>query len=298
MKQKFGFPKGFFWGSATASYQVEGGIENNDWAFEARTGKTPPNGVATDHYHRYEEDFDIVQSLSHNAHRFSIEWARIEPKPGVFNEDAIEHYRKVLESLRRRNITPFVTLWHFTLPLWLYKEGGFEHPDSPYFFARYSEYVVKKLGHLATYWITINEPTVYLGKGYVSRRWPPFKRNFWLYFWVRRRLILSHRLAYKRMKEAYPDIQIGIASNNMNIKSNLNPINKVIAIFFDRFWNHTFLNAISRYQDFIGLNYYLHKKFGERDETYEKSDIGWNIYPQGIYHVLMGLKKYKKMVYI
>jgi len=76
------FPKHFYWGAATASYQVEGGIENNDWAQAAREGRVPSCGRACDHYNRYEEDFDIARELGHNAHRFSIEWARIEPKEG------------------------------------------------------------------------------------------------------------------------------------------------------------------------------------------------------------------------
>ena len=108
------FPEGFLWGAATASYQVEGEIENCDWAQAARDGRVPACGVACNHYERYEEDFDIAKSLGHNAHRFSVEWARIEPVQGQFDEKAIEHYRKVLLALKARNITPFITLWHFT----------------------------------------------------------------------------------------------------------------------------------------------------------------------------------------
>ncbi|MEK7154440.1 MAG: family 1 glycosylhydrolase, partial [Patescibacteria group bacterium] len=78
------FPEGFFWGSATSAYQVEGGIENNDWAQAAKQGKVPPAGRACDHYNRYEEDFDIAKSLGQNAHRFSVEWSRIEPEEGKF----------------------------------------------------------------------------------------------------------------------------------------------------------------------------------------------------------------------
>ncbi len=111
------FPRGFYWGAATASYQVEGGIENTDWAKAAREGRVPPCGQACDHYHRYESDFDLAKDLGHNAHRFSVEWARIEPEEGKFNHEAIAHYREVLKALHARKITPFITLWHFTLPL-------------------------------------------------------------------------------------------------------------------------------------------------------------------------------------
>ena len=120
------FPEGFFWGAATASYQVEGGIENCDWAKAATDGRVPVCGQACAHYTRFKEDFDLAKSLSHNAHRFSIEWARIEPVQGQFNEEAIAHYREVLNALRERGISPFITLWHFTLPLWFSESGGFE----------------------------------------------------------------------------------------------------------------------------------------------------------------------------
>ena len=96
----------FFWGAATASYQVEGGIEDCDWAEAARQGRVPTCGVACDHYSRYESDFDLAVELGHTAHRFSLEWARIEPEEGKFDMEAIEHYRQVLQALKARNLMP------------------------------------------------------------------------------------------------------------------------------------------------------------------------------------------------
>jgi beta-glucosidase len=125
------FPEGFYWGAATASYQVEGGIEDCDWAEAARAKRVPPCGLACNHYERYEEDFDLAQSLGHTAHRFSLEWARIEPEAGKFDKEAIAHYRAVLTALKKRNIKPFITIWHFTLPLWFSQSGGFERADAP-----------------------------------------------------------------------------------------------------------------------------------------------------------------------
>ena len=98
------FPDGFFWGSATSSYQVEGGIENNDWAEAARDDRVPRAGEACDHYRRFEEDFDILKELGQNAYRFSIEWARIEPEEGRWNFEAVEHYRNLLFSLLKIDI--------------------------------------------------------------------------------------------------------------------------------------------------------------------------------------------------
>ena len=170
------FPDGFFWGAATASYQVEGGIENNDWAQAARDGRVPPCGRACDHYHRYEEDFDIAQSLGHTAHRFSLEWARIEPEEGKFNEEAIEHYRQVIRACQARGMEPIVTLWHFTLPQWFAEKGGFEHRDSPQVFARYARHVAEQLGAELGRVTTMNEPIVFAGLGWLKGNWPPFTK--------------------------------------------------------------------------------------------------------------------------
>ncbi|MFH1460899.1 MAG: family 1 glycosylhydrolase, partial [Patescibacteria group bacterium] len=107
MKKKFKFPDGFFWGASTSAPQVEGG-NNNDWSGWGA-------GRACDHYHRFGGDFDIAKELNHNAHRFSIEWSRIEPKEGRIDEKEIEHYHQVVRALKERGLEPFVTLCHFTL---------------------------------------------------------------------------------------------------------------------------------------------------------------------------------------
>ncbi|TSC74845.1 MAG: beta-glucosidase [Parcubacteria group bacterium Gr01-1014_44] len=275
------FPDGFLWGSATSSYQVEGGIENNDWAASAREGKVPPAGRATDHYHLYEKDFDLAKSLGHNAHRFSIEWARIEPEEGRFSEEAIEHYRKVLEALRARGMEPFVTLHHWTLPLWFAEKGGWLGKDAPKIFARYCEYVVSRLGDMAKFWITINEPEVFIAHGYLKGNWPPFKKSIFKYFKATKILLSSHLASYNIIKKINSELRVGIAKNNS----------------YHWFWNFYFLNKIKNHQDFIGLNYYFHRRFF-KNKNKEISDMGWEIYPEGICHVLKELKKYKKPVYI
>ncbi|MDP3696428.1 MAG: family 1 glycosylhydrolase, partial [Candidatus Taylorbacteria bacterium] len=282
------FPEKFLWGSATSAYQVEGGIENNDWAQAAREGQVPPAGRATDHYNLYEKDFDLAKSLGHNAHRFSIEWARIEPKEGKFSEEAIEHYRKVLQALRIRGLEPFVTLYHWTLPLWFVKKGNWLNKDAPKFFARYCEYVVGRLGDMAKFWITINEPDVFVSHGYLKGDWPPFKKNILQYLQAIKTLLSSHLASYNIIKKINPELQIGIAKNNIYFE------NFPLAHYF---WNFYFLNKIKNHQDFVGLNYYFHRKLGG-NKNKETNDMGWEIYPEGIYHVLKELKKSKKPLYI
>lgn len=314
IKECLNFPKDFLWGSSTSSYQVEGGIENNNWAQSAREGMVPTAKKACDHYNRYEEDFDIAKSLRQNAHRFSIEWARVEPEDGKFDEGAIEHYRKVLEALRNRGLEPFVTLWHFTLPLWFERMGGFENKKSPTYFARYCEYVVGKLGVKSEdaplkeghplvggrgvrFWITINEPMVYVGQGYAQGIWPPFKKDFIKVWRVVYNLITSHNIAYRKIKELAPTSQVGVAADQVDYHHNYKPTSLFLSIFMNWFRNRRFLNKIALSQDFIGVNYYRPIIYSGR-LNFEKSDMNWDIYPQGLYRALMRLKKYQKPIYI
>lgn len=293
---KQNFPHGFLWGSATSAYQIEGGIEN-DWSEAARQGKIPITGKACDSYDKYEEDFEIAKSLGQNAHRFSLEWSRIEPEEGKFDETAIDHYRKVIKAIRDRGMEPFVTIWHFTLPVWFANIGGFENPKASFYFARYCDYVLRSLGDKAKFWITMNEPMVYVVQGYWNKKWPPFKKNFSKFLKVTENLIVSHNLAYQRIKLARPEVQVGIAKNNKCFEHNWNPFNFFLAIISKWFWNYRFLNRISDFQDFIGLNYYFSIKFGGK-KTEQKTDMGWPIYPAGLYKVIKELNKYGKPIYI
>jgi beta-glucosidase len=291
------FPDGFLWGGATSSYQVEGGIENNDWADGAQAGLLPICGECADHYNLYESDFDIAHSLGHNAHRFSIEWARIEPEEGVFDEKEIEHYRKVLKALHARGITPIVTLWHFTLPIWFAKKGGFSHKDSPRIFARYCAYVTEKLGNEAKLWVTINEPLIWANGGYLTGKWPPFVVNPFSFLKVVSTLIRSHKMAYTAIKEKNQDLQVGIAKHNMYFCADSFLWNQVLAKFMVWFWNMRFLKAIDSHQDFVGLNFYITKKFGRKD-VFPQTEMGWDINPEGFYQCLIELKRFRKPVYV
>src|SRR3989338_874821 len=126
----------FFWGAATSAHQVEGG-NHNDWSEFEKTRGLEQSGRACDHYNSFREDFDIAKSLGHNAHRFSLEWSRIEPEEGKFYEREIQHYRDVIKALRERGLEPFVTLWHWTVPLWFRDCGGGTLKESPKYFFRY-----------------------------------------------------------------------------------------------------------------------------------------------------------------
>ncbi|MGQ4667681.1 glycoside hydrolase family 1 protein [Metabacillus halosaccharovorans] len=154
------FPDNFMIGAATAAHQVEGNNINSDfWAMEhvPNSMYKEPSLDAVDHYHRYKEDIQLLLNSGCNTYRFSIEWARIEPIKGNFEKKEIEHYREVLEFCHQNNVTPIVTLHHFSSPKWLITEGGWESETTIEYFGKYCQYVISELGHLIPYVCTINE---------------------------------------------------------------------------------------------------------------------------------------------
>lgn len=156
------FPEGFRWGAATAAHQVEGGNVGSDWwAREHAAGTTvpEPSGDACDSYHRYREDMQIVADLGLDTYRFSAEWARIEPEPGVVSRAQLDHYRRMVDTARELGITPVVTLHHFTLPRWFAERGGWRSEDAVDRFARYTETVLPVV-HDVEHVCTINEPNM------------------------------------------------------------------------------------------------------------------------------------------
>ncbi|MBQ4453016.1 MAG: glycoside hydrolase family 1 protein, partial [Clostridia bacterium] len=167
------FPKGFLIGAATAAHQVEGNnIHSDYWAQEnlPHTSFTEPSGLACDHYNRYEEDIKLLSDAGLNAYRFSIEWARIEPEEGQFDEAEIEHYRKVIACCHANGVEPIVTLMHFTSPVWLIRKGGWEAESTVEYFRRYAAHVTEKLGGELNYICTINEANMGLQLAAISKR--------------------------------------------------------------------------------------------------------------------------------
>lgn len=168
------FPKGFFLGAATAAHQVEGNNCNSDcWAQEQMPHTTykEKSGIACDHYNRYAEDIRLMKQAGLNAYRFSIEWARIQPEDGVFDESQIAHYRDVIRCCKENGLEPVVTLFHFSSPVWLIRKGGWEAETVVEDFAKYVAYVIKALGSDLHYVCTINEANIGLQVAAISRRY-------------------------------------------------------------------------------------------------------------------------------
>lgn len=304
------FPDGFYWGAATASYQVEGGIENNDWARAARDGLVPPCGRACDHYHLYEEDFDIAKALGHNAHRFSIEWSRIEPEEGKFDTEAIAHYRKVLQALRHRGIEPFVTIWHWTLPVWFEKRGGWSHENAEQDFLRYVQCLVLEYKDLVRFWVVYNEPETPVRHGYLIGDRPPGHRlRIFSALKIIKKIAHVYASTYRMIKELDESAQVGFSESLVYFEAYNNSLLNRVAVKLFKWWrNNPEYDVYAAHCDFIGLQYYFHtrvrinplkSKWGIQDNENERvSDFNWEIYPEGIYHLLLDLKKYHKPIYI
>lgn len=156
-------PRGFWWGTATAAHQIEGNNTHSDFWLAENVKPTlfqEPSLDACDSYHRYGEDIALAAKLGFNAHRFGIEWARIEPEPGKFSAAALDHYLRVMEACHARGLAPVITFSHWTVPRWFAAMGGFEHADSPALFARFAEKATARLGPLMAAASTFNEANI------------------------------------------------------------------------------------------------------------------------------------------
>ena len=207
------FPRGFLWGTATSSHQVEGNNTNNQWWQWEQDGHTlDKSGLACDWWGgRWKEDMDRAAEGGQNAHRFSVEWSRIQPEPGRWDEDALERYRAMLRGMIDRGLSPLVTLHHYADPLWLAQMGGWETEAVVPLFEKYVRKVVEALQEYATTWCTVNEPNVYAVAGYLGQGFPPGKNDRKLAVQVLANLLRGHAAAYRAIHEIQRDARVGYA---------------------------------------------------------------------------------------
>lgn len=306
------FPEGFLWGVSTASHQVEGGNENNQWSAWERAGKTKSrevSGLACDWWNNAERDFDLARDLGLNALRLSLEWSRLEPAPGQWNGSAWRRYRQMLEGLVQRGIQPFVSLHHFTHPQWFETAGGFLNSGAAEQFESYARRVVSELGDLCRYWVTFNEPNVFASLGYVLGEFPPGRRgDIRMALRVIDEMAACHARAYDAIHELQSPAQVGWAHNYVVFEPERRFfLDRWNAGLLNRLFNESFLISIERGQsanpvhldgkllrpaegtcDFVGVNAYsrFHVAFSLRhasqlfSNVYVPSDV-----PQGDYGV-------------
>ena len=251
------FPPGFLWGTATAAHQVEGGNSDSDWwEWELKPG-TPckePSGAAIDHYNRYGRDVETLAGLGFNTYRFSVEWARIEPSEGVFDETQLEHYRRMVAAVRNCKLVPMVTLNHFTLPIWVAKQGGWLAEATPALFERYVRRAVEALGEAVDWYCTINEPGVVAFGGYMGALgFPPGTHGLANWKRAARGLIQGHRRARAAVKEFRPGAHVGQTHSMQEWESNAG--GRPAMEYARRMGEDIYLEA-SKEDDFVGVQTY------------------------------------------
>lgn len=326
------FPNDFFWGASTASHQVEGGTVNqwsvwelenakelaqtahqrlswlenwNDIKNQAEDPHNYVSGNGVDHYKKYEHDFDIVNKLNMNAFRFGIEWSRIEPEEGKWDEKEIKHYKKYILELRKRKIEPFLNIWHWTFPNWFAEKGGFKKRSNIEYFERFVKKVAEEFCDDITYVITLNEPNVYASFSYATGEWPPEEKSWISTAVVYINLVTAHKRAYKILKDKKDSLQIGVAAQLANIQAKRphSLIDSFGTKWMRYFWNWWFLYRIKNQQDFIGFNYYFtdyYTGLAKRENPkIPVNDLGWYMEPEGLYPLLIRLwSKYKKPIFV
>jgi len=307
-------------GSASAATQVEGGEPDHSWMDWQRKGHIKDGSSparANDHYTRWQEDDQLMADMGMQIARIGVEWARIEPKEGEFDQTAIDHYVAEVRWLNTRNIKPLVTLHHFTNPMWFEKMGAFENRKNVQYFLRFVTKMVQAFGTDVTEYITINEPNIYAILGYFFGEWPPGKKSFRKAMHVISVLTVAHVQAYQLIHALQKGM--GVSGTHVSYAANMyvfepeNPqkFKHRLASYISE---HCFQTSVSKamergvfrwpirnlgkikkglYCDFIALNYYSRATMaGFRNGTRKGvpvNDLGWEIYPQGIVECLRAL---------
>ncbi len=311
-KATFKFPRNFLWGTGTAAHQVEGGNTNNDWwrweQGEGHIKDGTSSEVACNWWENAEADLDRLATMGQNAHRLSLEWSRIEPHEGQWDDAAIDRYRELLTGLRERGIEPMVTLHHFTNPQWFADQGGWENKKLALSrFTRYVEKVVGALGDLADLWCTFNEPNNYVLMGWLWGHWPPGRSSFRRAMRAMRTLLESHAAAYGLIHELNPEARVGLSSHFV-IFDPANPnswLDRRAAAWQDVMFNQATLSALTRGRlplrtrsafirgvkgtfDWIGVNYYYRRRVAF-DLRQTNAYFGRLVTPEGAEEPIKGM---------
>ncbi|MHA1200220.1 MAG: glycoside hydrolase family 1 protein [Candidatus Heimdallarchaeaceae archaeon] len=331
MTKDYIFPDGFLWGGAHSAYQTEGNNFNNDWyEFEQVKGNIKNGdkcGESANHYELYDQDHKLFRKLNHNTLRTGIEWSRIVPNESEVNEEELEHYHKVFESLKKNQLEGFVTLYHFTIPLWFERKGGFLKTKNLKYFEEYCEIISKNFPEVK-FWNPINEPGVVPLMSYFYGEFPPGKKSLLAYAKVYRNMMKAHALAYRSLKKHNPQSQVGIVKSFPYFyqKDHGKYWERKVTSALDYAYNQVAVDATIKGQvpfipfaykkwlkdtsDYFGVNYYnaVYFKFrfgipvGMETKTPDDKEItqlGYGIYPEGLYENIMRIKRvYKGPIYV
>lgn len=323
------FPAGFLWATGEDAYQHEGGNFNNDWARWEQQKPSPIEsgeicGPAADFYNRYTEDFDLAVRDGQNAHRIGIEWSRVEPQPGIYDEAAWQHYEHMLAALKEKGLTVFFNIWHFTLPLWAVDTGGWENPELMTRWEAFVRECARRFGRYIDYWSTMIDAQIYALAGYGLGEIPPCQKDIKRAVRVYQTLIHAHARAYHIIKATAPQYgatqppRIGMIYFFFHYEPQSFFLDRFVSAQTDNIFNWAFLDALHTGTvdisiplgpsvkehsadlkgtlDWIGVNYYTREILSfnplkpgliERKTSaqYPKTDMGWEIYPEGLYRL-------------
>lgn len=297
------------WGASTSSHQIEGN-NKNDWTLWEDAGHVVGNqrsGIAADSWNLYKQDHQVAKDLKLNTYKFSIEWSRVEPQEGSFDKKALDRYIDMVKSVKSLGIEPIVGLHHFTNPQWL---ADWSHEGNAEKYARYVDYVVEHLAEHVNFWFTINEPVNQVILGYELNIWPPGNKNKPRGTKAFTNFSTAHKLAYKRVHKIYetkklarPNVGIQLALNNFVPSNRWNILDQLVNYVVRRLKNHKFIKTLDHQYDILGVNHYFtfrtkwYSPGSYSDIRYPipgvvKSDMGWNVQPEGLYNTLIEMSKY------
>jgi beta-glucosidase len=320
----FNFPRGFLWGTATSSHQVEGNNKGNSWwEWENEPGHIlngDKSGLACDWWGgRWREDINRAVEAGQNAHRLSIEWSRIQTAPDRWDEDALNHYREILRSLKERDLTILVTLHHFSDPQWLVEQQGWLNGEAVEHYVTYVRKVVEALKEYVNLWMTFNEPNLYTLFGYVQGVFPPGMKDLGAALKVATNIVRAHAGAYRTIHSLQPEARVGFVQYYLSLKPAKPwfPLDRLVTGVQFNLVNNLFSGAMSNgvmrlpvfrrripeakgTLDFIGIDYYTRMRvnfnllkagemFGEQSfpDGADLSEDGWIANePEGMFEAI------------
>ncbi len=339
--------KNFVWGAATASYQIEGGWNQdgkgpNIWdEFTHQKGHIlyEANGdVACDHYNRFKEDVKLMKQVGLKAYRFSVSWSRIIPDGiGKINQAGIDFYTKLIDELIKNDIEPFMTIYHWDLPYALHLKGGWLNPESPDWFEYYTKVIAQTFGKKVKYFITFNEPSVFIGLGYeLGSHAPGLKLQTKEVLIAATNVLKAHGRAVSVLRELNPKAQVGITlATQPQIPVTKKDEENAYKTYFNEglagfIWGMPFwvdpivfgkfpkklvreakdcfpkitkkeMESIGQKIDFIGINIYEGRYNGNfvRKPGYPHNELGWDIFPEALkWGIKLNYKRYNLPIYI
>jgi beta-glucosidase len=295
------FPPEFVWGASTSSYQIEGGNRHADWHDWETSGRVAEScGRAAGSWERFRDDVDLACELGLGIYRISTEWSRIEPRPGEFDEAAIDRYAEWLGYARERGLKTMLVLWHFTNPRWLTEEGAWRWSEAPAMFEAFVRRVAPKLAPYVDWWATINEANTYANLGWLRGEWPPGRRHDMPGgFAVYAGLTEGHQRARAALKEIVgPEARVGLT----HVLPWTHPAERggrfsgPCQAYWKWLSDWNFLDRVAGDLDWLGVQYYTDLPcrtfhYALDDGSVPRTDMGWRIAPEGLYQALMACQR-------